>query len=121
MVGSALTDLTNSLVTDIMTPLVIGVWAGHALEQKFVVIRSGKAGPHYDTIDAGEKDGAVLWKYGRFIDKTLSFVLTTLVVFLMWKAVDRVRKAVEKRIAKDQEKKDEAAGAQPATPQTELK
>eukprot|EP00299_Pterocystis_sp_00344_P006327 c1813_g1_i1.p1 GENE.c1813_g1_i1~~c1813_g1_i1.p1 ORF type:complete len:197 (-),score=41.42 c1813_g1_i1:86-676(-) len=102
MVGNALSTVTNSLVTDILTPVIIGCWAGTDLTQLFIILRFGKKDPqyyhdgHYETVALAEADGAVLWKYGNFLDSLFQFFFITLAVFVLWKGVTYLRQKVEK-------------------------
>eukprot|EP00301_Raphidiophrys_heterophryoidea_P027394 c9638_g1_i1.p1 GENE.c9638_g1_i1~~c9638_g1_i1.p1 ORF type:complete len:225 (-),score=59.64 c9638_g1_i1:223-852(-) len=104
MIGNALSGVTNSLVTDILTPLLIGSWSGTELSSHFTIIKYGKKKPEYypyHTIAQADADGAVLFKWGRFLDQLFNFFFVTVAIFLMWKLITSIRKRVEKDMAEE--------------------
>lgn len=96
IVGAAFTAIVNSLVTDIITP-VIGIFtAGVSFES--LVIPLGEQG-----------DGI---KIGSFINALIQFIIIAFVVFLLVKGVNSVHDIANKAIGKEKdEKKDEKPAA----------
>eukprot|EP00301_Raphidiophrys_heterophryoidea_P027395 c9638_g1_i2.p1 GENE.c9638_g1_i2~~c9638_g1_i2.p1 ORF type:complete len:208 (-),score=52.77 c9638_g1_i2:454-1032(-) len=81
MIGNALSGVTNSLVTDILTPLLIGSWSGTELSSHFTIIKYGKKKPEYypyHTIAQADADGGerktTQKKSPRILSPQFSFV-----------------------------------------------
>ncbi len=79
IIGGAFTAIVNSLVNDIINPL-LGLFGGMNLDQLSVPI----------------KDEVTL-NYGSFIANVLNFLLMALVVFLIVKAVNAAARKFEKK------------------------
>lgn len=101
IIGSALTKIVNSLVSDLFMP-VIGILTGginvSGLTLTLVPAKLDAAG-------AVLKE-AVTLNYGMFIQNVINFLLVAFALFLMVKGINKLRDAVPK-------KKDEAE-AEPA-------
>ncbi|ORX89995.1 gated mechanosensitive channel [Basidiobolus meristosporus CBS 931.73] len=80
--GGAFTSLINSLVSDIITP-PFGLLLGKAnFENLFVILKHGNSiNQSYETIDQAQKDGAVTWNYGRFIQVISNFIILSFSLF----------------------------------------
>ena len=92
MIGSALTKIANSLVQDVITPLIVAIWSGAALGESFVVLRAGKGGQmSFETVADAKKSGAVTFNYGRFIEALIDFLFVSLAVFVLFKTLTRVK------------------------------
>ncbi|SDM55460.1 large-conductance mechanosensitive channel protein MscL [Acetanaerobacterium elongatum] len=87
IVGSAFTAIVNSLVNDILMP-VIGYFISGIkfsdMSYALPVINGGKA---------------VLINYGMFLQKIVDFLLIALVVFFMVKLLNRLRRKKEEKPA----------------------
>jgi large conductance mechanosensitive channel len=65
----------------------------------FLVLRQGTtAGPHL-TIEAAQEVGAVTLNYGLFINTMISFVIVAFAVFLLIRAINRLKQQEEKKPA----------------------
>jgi large conductance mechanosensitive channel len=78
IIGAAFTAIVNSLVADLITPL-IGLVAG---------------GLDFSGLSVGV--GEAQFMYGNFITAVIDFLIIAFVVFLLVKAVNRVKSAAEK-------------------------
>ena len=86
IIGSAFTAIVNSLVTDIIMP-VIGVLSGGVdFKNLKIVLKAG---------DEAAKINEVAIHYGTFIEKTVDFLLIAVVVFAMVKLMNRFRRKKE--------------------------
>ena len=92
-VGGAFTTIVNSLVNDIVMPLV-GLIAG-GVDFTNLVIRI----PNF----FGTGDEAVI-SYGNFLQNVLQFLIIAWVIFLVIKAMNRLNRRKEAREAKKAEK-----------------
>lgn len=84
IMGSAFTAIVNSLVKEIIMPVFSIIVGGYDLESLKIVLKPA----------AGEL-GEVAIKYGLFIQQIFSFLLIALVIFIMLKLINRLRKPKE--------------------------
>jgi large conductance mechanosensitive channel len=98
MIGGALGTVAKSLVTDIVTPLIVAVWAGSNMEHLFVELKHGStAGVEYSTPAEAQLDGAVTLNYGHFFTVCLDFLFVSLGVWAMFKFLNWVGKNAKKQ------------------------
>lgn len=86
IIGAAFGKIVDSLVKDIIMPLVGTVTGGLDFSSKFVVLGSspaGYAGPM--TYDALTKAGVPLLGWGNFVTIVINFVILAFVIFWMVK------------------------------------
>ena len=91
IIGAAFTKVVNSLVDDIIMP-VIGLALGKVdFTNAFIVLREGAkgAGP-YATLADAKAAGAATLNYGLFISTIVTFLIVGFVVYLMVKSVTRL-------------------------------
>jgi large conductance mechanosensitive channel len=95
IIGAAFGRIVESLVRDVIMP-PIGLLLGKLdFSNQFAVLREGvQAGP-YLTVEAAQKAGAVTFNYGMFINTVISFVIVAFAVFLLIRAVNRLKRAEE--------------------------
>lgn len=87
IIGAAFTAIVNSLVSDIINP-IIGLFTGHMDLSQLYITLNGKS---YATLDEAVKAGAAL-KYGAFISSVINFIIVALVVFLLVKFLNALRR-----------------------------
>jgi len=89
IIGAAFSKIVDSLVKDVIMPL-IGVMTGGAIDfsNKYWVL-SGTV-PAGAPLDVAQKAGIVL-AWGNFVTVLLSFIILAFVIFWMIKAVNRWR------------------------------
>ncbi|MBL0422497.1 large conductance mechanosensitive channel protein MscL [Ramlibacter sp. AW1] len=78
IIGAAFAKIVDSLVADIIMPIVSKVFGGLDFSNYFVPL----AGQTATTLVEAKKAGAVL-AYGNFITVALNFVILAFVIFLM--------------------------------------
>jgi large conductance mechanosensitive channel len=102
VIGAAFGTIVNSLVKDIIMP-PIGLLLGKVdFANLFVVIRqSDKVAGPYATLADAQAAGAVTWNYGLFINTLIAFIIIAFAIFLIVKAVNKARKAMDARKAKE--------------------
>lgn len=88
MIGAAFGAVINSLVNDVIMP-VIGRVLGNADFSGFFVSLSGGS---FDSLAAAQEAGAVTLNYGLFINALVSFLIVAFVLFLIVKAMNRLRR-----------------------------
>ena len=93
IIGAAFQKIVDSLVNDIVMPVVGLATGGTDFTNQFVVLRDGlKAAAPYASLADAKAAGATVIAYGSFISQIIQFVILAWVVFLMVKAVNRVRR-----------------------------
>ena len=94
IIGAAFGKIVNSLVNDVIMP-PIGLLLGNVdFTNLFIVLKHGQdAAAQYSTLAAAQQAGAVTVNLGVFINTLISFVIVTFSVFLMIKAVNKLKKA----------------------------
>ena len=92
IIGAAFGKVVDSLVKDVIMP-PIGLMMGDVdFVNLFVVLKQGTAPGPYLTVEAAQKAGAVTLNYGVMISHIVSFVIVAFTVFLLIKAVNRMRR-----------------------------
>lgn len=91
IIGAAFIKVVNSLVDDIIMP-VIGLALGKVdFTNAFVVLREGtKAAAPYATLADAKAAGAATLNYGLFISTVITFLIVGFVVYLMVRSVTRL-------------------------------
>ncbi len=94
IIGAAFGAIVNSLVNDVIMP-PIGLALGNVdFSNLFIVLNEGaKAPPPYATMAEAQAAGAVTLNYGAFFTHVVSFLILAFVVFLMVRAVNRMKTA----------------------------
>ncbi len=105
IIGAAFGKIIDSLVKDIIMPLISFILGGEVdFTNQFLVLRlpEGYSGP--ETYDALSTAGAVLLSWGNFVTILINFILLAFVVFCMVKMLNRMRDTVHKKeqIAEEQ-------------------
>jgi len=93
IIGAAFGKIVESLVKDLIMP-PIGMLLGKVdFANLFVVLREGATAGPYLSVDAAQKAGAVTFNYGVFINTCISFVIVAFAVFLLIRAINKMKKA----------------------------
>lgn len=101
IIGSAFTGIVNSLVNDIINP-ILGIFTGKIdFSNLFITLD----GTHYETLEAAEKAGAAVFKYGSFISNVINFIIMALVVFCIVKFLNKLRRPAPEAPAEPTTKK----------------
>jgi large conductance mechanosensitive channel len=92
IIGAAFGKIVDSLVKDIIMPLVGRVLGGLDFSNLFVVLAA--APPDFKgpmTYDALSKAGIPLFAYGNFITVAINFMILAFVIFMMVRQINRFR------------------------------
>jgi large conductance mechanosensitive channel len=106
IIGGAFGKIVDSLVADIIMPLVGMIFGKLDFSSLFVVLGSIPAGTA-NTLDALKKAGVPVFAYGNFITVAVNFAILAFIIFMMVKQMNRLKAA-------------EPAPAAPATPEDVL-
>ena len=91
IIGGAFGLIVKSLTDDIIMPIVGAIFGGLDFSNYFVGL-SGAVDA--STLDAAREQGAVL-AYGSFITVVLNFLILAWIIFMMIKAVNKMRREQE--------------------------
>ena len=89
VMGAAFTKLTSAFIDGLVMP-VIGLIQGKDLSEWKYVLRPAETGP-----DGKEIAAEISLKYGTFISVVLEFLIVAFVMFLVVKAINRMKKKQE--------------------------
>jgi len=104
IVGAAFTGIINSLVKDVIMPPISLLTGGLDFSNKFVILRAAKDGSTaFNTPADAAKAGAITWNYGNFVTLLINFLIVAGAVFLLVRAINKLRKPAEE---KEPDKKD---------------
>lgn len=87
IIGGAFQSIINSLVNDIIMPVISVLTGGINFENWFISLD----GSHYATLAAAQEAGAATLNYGVFITVVINFLLMALVIFFLVKGMNSVR------------------------------
>jgi large conductance mechanosensitive channel len=91
VIGAAFTGVVNSLVKDIITPILGLLLGGLDFTNIFVTLKGHKA----PTLAAAQQAGAVTWNIGLFLNTVLQFLIVSLAIFWLIKALTRLHRREE--------------------------
>lgn len=92
IIGGAFTPVVKSIVDDVLMP-PLGLLLGNAdFRNLYVLLKNGSDGAaSYDSLQAAHDAGAVTLNYGQFVNTLVSFFIMALALFLVIKAVNKLR------------------------------
>src|SRR3954468_1362617 len=93
IIGAAFSKIVDSLVKDIIMPIVSRIFGGLDFSNWFILLASPPAGYNGPmTYDALTKAGVPLLAYGNFITVAINFIILAFIIFLMVKQVNRLKR-----------------------------
>jgi large conductance mechanosensitive channel len=99
IIGAAFGKIVDSLVKDLIMP-PIGLLLGKVdFSNLFLVLKEGASPGPYLSVDAAQKAGAVTFNYGVFINTCISFLIVAFAVFLLIRAINRLKREEQQRPA----------------------
>ena len=93
IIGAAFGKIVDSLVKDIIMPIVGAIFGGLDFSNYFIMLKSppaGYSGPM--TYEALSKAGVPLFAYGNFITVAINFLILAFIIFLMVKQINRLKR-----------------------------
>ena len=87
IIGSSFTAIVNSLVNNIVTPLITLITGKVSVKDLFVALD----GNSYESLEAATEAGAATLGYGLFLQAIIDFIIIAFVIFLMVKGINRIR------------------------------
>jgi len=107
IIGGAFGKIVDSVVNDLVMPIVAAIIGKPDFSNLYVVLK-GDVPPGTALADARKIPQTAIFAYGNFITVLINFLLLALIIFLMIKAINTLRR-----------KHEEATSAPPAPSATE--
>ena len=95
IIGAAFTAIVNSLVGDIVNP-VLGLLIGGVDFSNLYWVMSGEV-PANAGLQTARDSGAAVFAYGAFITAVIEFLIVAWVVFLLVKGVNRIKNSAVRK------------------------
>ncbi|MBX3583504.1 MAG: large conductance mechanosensitive channel protein MscL [Rhizobiaceae bacterium] len=93
IIGGAFGLIVNSLVGDIIMPVVGAIFGGFDFSNYFLPLSSNVTAV---TLEEAKKQGAV-FAWGNFLTVVINFLILAWIIFLMVKGVNTMRRRLEKQ------------------------
>ncbi len=87
IIGAAFTAIVSSLVADLINPIIGFVTGGIDFSNFFMNLGDGE----FASLAAAREAGAPVFAYGAFITAVINLLIIAFVVFLLVKAVNRIK------------------------------
>ena len=91
IIGAAFARLVDSMVGDLILPLVAAVTGKIDFSNLFVVLGAIPPGTA-STLDALKKAGVPVFAYGQFITVSVNFLILAFVIFMMVRQINRLKR-----------------------------
>ncbi|HRH82414.1 MAG TPA: large conductance mechanosensitive channel protein MscL [Thiobacillaceae bacterium] len=88
VIGGAFGKIVNSLVSDVIMPPIGMLMGGVNFSQLYLNL--GETA--FETLEAAEKAGAPVIKYGIFINTVLDFLIIAWAIFMVVKGINRLKR-----------------------------
>ena len=93
IIGGAFGKIVDSLVKDLVMPVVGRIFGGLDFSNWYIALGSppaGYSGPQ--TYEALTKAGVPLFAYGNFITVAINFLILAFIIFMMVKQINRLKR-----------------------------
>ena len=95
IIGGAFGPIVQSLVKDILMPPIGLLMGGVDFTDLFYILKQGTPPGPYRTLVEAQAAGAVTMNYGVFFNFIISFLIVAFAVFLLVKAINRMKREEE--------------------------
>lgn len=99
IIGAAFNKIVESVVNDLVMPIVGAIFGGFDFSNYFLALSSNVTATN---LAAAREQGAV-FAYGSFITIVINFMILAWIIFLMVKGVNKIRASVEREKAVEAE------------------
>ena len=114
IIGGAFQKIVSSVINDMIMPL-IGLLTGNSnFNDQFIILKMPEnvEASAITSLDVANKLGVTTFNYGSFLSSVLDFLIMTLIIFIMIKAINKVKNIAateaSKLNGKDAEEEEEA-------------
>ena len=91
IMGAAFTAIVNSMVSDLLNPIIGLFLGGVDFSNMFINLSDGD----YASLAAAQEAGAATFNYGVFINAIINFLIISFVVFMLVKGVNKLKREAE--------------------------
>ena len=95
IIGGAFGTIVKSLVDDVLMPPLGWLLGSVDFSNWFFLIREGKTPGPYASVAGAKAAGATTLNFGLFLNAVVSFVIVSFAVFLLVRAINRLKRAQE--------------------------
>jgi len=92
IIGGAFGKIVTSLVNDVLMPLISTVTGGISFTDLFINLSDDVK---YKTLAEAQEAGASVFAYGQFIQNIFDFIIIAFCIFMMIKAMNKLKKKEE--------------------------
>ncbi len=90
IIGAAFGKIVDSIVKDLIMPIVGKIFGGLDFTNYFIKLSDGPAGIP-QTYEALTKAGVPVFAYGNFITVAINFIILAFIIFMMIKQINRLK------------------------------
>ena len=95
VIGASFTKIVNSLVADVITPLIGVLTGGVNVADRFIWF--GEAAERPVSLDAAKKSGDAFLAWGSFTQATIDFLIVAAAMFLVIKLMNRAQDIFDRK------------------------
>lgn len=92
VIGAAFGAIVNSLVADIVMPVLGVATGGLDFSDRYMMLKGGTPAGPYATLATAKAAGAVTLNIGTFVSLILNFVIVAFALFMVVKAMNSARR-----------------------------
>ncbi len=100
IIGGAFQAIVNSLVNDIVSPVLSLATKGINFADKFVVLTMDEVS--FATAEAAKEAGYATLNYGSFITAIINFLVMAFVIFMLVKGINKIAELGKKKEAQEE-------------------
>ncbi len=103
IIGAAFGTVIKSVVDDVLMPIVSAVFGAPDFSNLFMLLKApaDMAGVNMESIVAVREAGGVALGYGLFINALIAFLIVAFVLFMVIKAMNRLKKEQEAEVVEE--------------------
>jgi large conductance mechanosensitive channel len=98
ILGASFGTIVKSAVDDLLMPPIGLLTGGVDFADQFVLLKRGVPPGPYVSLEQAKTAGAVTLNYGVFLNNVVSFLLVAFAVFLLVRAMNRLRRGLEPEV-----------------------
>lgn len=99
IIGAAFTAIVNSLVADLINPIIGLVTGGTDFSAHYLVLKGTVADG--TSLKTARDSGAAVFAYGAFLSAVINFLIIAWVVFLLIKGMNKLQSAAIRKKAEE--------------------
>lgn len=92
-----------------MMPIVSGIFKAPDFSNLFIML-SNPTQQDFTSVEAARESGASVLAYGQFINSFIAFTIMAFCLFMIIKALNKLKKQAERKEKKEEKKKEEPKG-----------